>query len=230
MRSASRGRASACRRQLIRSVRPSSAVFAPCRCRECSIASRIPRRCRPRPTEGVSNACCQRILRSNQRMGRGIQTERAVPRPPSIPQQTSPMHSRHPSAPREHHPRGLCAHHAALAAQQTLPTQKVTAAHEAAPVPSAAAVLRSSPIAIDGKLDEEAWRAATPITQLRQTQPGEGDAGHAADRDPHPLRRRGALHRREDERADGAEPASAPRSRAATSSCRATATTARSTR
>ena len=59
-----------------------------------------------------------------------------------------------------------------LAAQQNLPTQKVTAAHEAAPVPSTTAVLRSSPIAIDGKLDEDAWRAATPITQFRQTRPG----------------------------------------------------------
>jgi hypothetical protein len=62
-----------------------------------------------------------------------------------------------------------------LAAQQNLPTQKVTAAHEAAPVPSTTAALRSSPIAIDGKLDEEAWRAATPITQFRQTRPGEGE-------------------------------------------------------
>ncbi len=62
-----------------------------------------------------------------------------------------------------------------LSAQQTLPTQKVTAAHEAAPVPSAGAVQRSAPISIDGKLDEDAWQAATPITQLRQTRPGEGD-------------------------------------------------------
>ena len=61
-----------------------------------------------------------------------------------------------------------------LAAQQNLPTQKVTAAHEAAPVPSSTAALRSSPIAIDGKLDEDAWRAATPITQFRQTRPDEG--------------------------------------------------------
>ena len=108
-------------------------------------------------------------------MGRGIKTKRAVPGPPSIPQQTSPMYfvitARSASA--------LLAASAILAlplsAQQNLPTQKVTAAHEAAPVPAMSAALRSSPIAIDGKLDEEAWRAATPITQLRQTRPGEGD-------------------------------------------------------
>src|SRR5437763_1147001 len=62
-----------------------------------------------------------------------------------------------------------------LPAQQTLPTQKVTGAHEAAPVPATTAAQRSGPISIDGKLDEDAWSAATPITQLRQTKPGEGD-------------------------------------------------------
>ncbi len=61
-----------------------------------------------------------------------------------------------------------------LSAQQTLPTQQVRGAHESAPVPSASAVQRASAVTIDGKLDEEAWRAATPITELRQTRPGEG--------------------------------------------------------
>jgi len=62
-----------------------------------------------------------------------------------------------------------------LSAQQTLPTQQIKGAHEAAPVPAASAVQRASAVSIDGKLDEEAWRAATPITELRQTRPGEGN-------------------------------------------------------
>ena len=62
-----------------------------------------------------------------------------------------------------------------LSAQQTLPTQQIRGAHEAAPVPAASAVQRASAVTIDGKLDEEAWRAATPITELRQTRPGEGN-------------------------------------------------------
>ena len=37
-----------------------------------------------------------------------------------------------------------------------------------------AAVRRTSPIVIDGRLDEAAWRAATPITALRQYKPNEG--------------------------------------------------------
>jgi hypothetical protein len=62
-----------------------------------------------------------------------------------------------------------------LSAQQTLPTQQIKGAHEAAPVPAASAAERASAVSIDGKLDEEAWRAATPITELRQTRPGEGN-------------------------------------------------------
>ncbi|MHB8838172.1 MAG: DUF5916 domain-containing protein [Gemmatimonadaceae bacterium] len=41
-------------------------------------------------------------------------------------------------------------------------------------IPRTMAVHRSSLIAIDGRLDEVAWRAATPITALRQYQPNEG--------------------------------------------------------
>ena len=42
------------------------------------------------------------------------------------------------------------------------------------PPPAAAAAHRAGPIAVDGRLDEAAWRAATPITGLRQYQPAEG--------------------------------------------------------
>ena len=55
-----------------------------------------------------------------------------------------------------------------------LVAQQAASAHAAAPVPSIGAVLRASPVSIDGKLDEEAWRAATPITELRQTRPNDG--------------------------------------------------------
>ena len=41
-------------------------------------------------------------------------------------------------------------------------------------VPSASATRRTGPITIDGKLDEAAWAAATPITKFRQSQPNEG--------------------------------------------------------
>ena len=42
------------------------------------------------------------------------------------------------------------------------------------PVPSAVAAERTTPITIDGKLDEAAWRAATPITEFTQIDPDEG--------------------------------------------------------
>jgi hypothetical protein len=47
-------------------------------------------------------------------------------------------------------------------------------------VPSAIGTRRSSPIAVDGRLDEAAWAAATPITQLRQSRPDEGAAATLA--------------------------------------------------
>lgn len=63
----------------------------------------------------------------------------------------------------------------ALAAQ---PASRSVARHEAdshvIPVPSAAAARRSSAIVIDGKLDEEAWKAATPVTDFLQIDPDEG--------------------------------------------------------
>ena len=42
------------------------------------------------------------------------------------------------------------------------------------PVPSAAAARRAGPIVLDGKLDDEAWKAATPVTDFKQVDPDEG--------------------------------------------------------
>jgi len=42
------------------------------------------------------------------------------------------------------------------------------------PVPRAVAARRSGPIVLDAKLDEPAWRAATPITDFTQVDPDEG--------------------------------------------------------
>ncbi len=42
------------------------------------------------------------------------------------------------------------------------------------PRPTFRAVRRTSPIVIDGRLDDAAWAAATPVTQLRQQVPDEG--------------------------------------------------------
>lgn len=52
------------------------------------------------------------------------------------------------------------------------PTAIVTRPHDQPP--SAVATRRTGPIAIDGKLDEAAWNAATPITDFRQFDPAEG--------------------------------------------------------
>jgi hypothetical protein len=49
-----------------------------------------------------------------------------------------------------------------------------------APVPSATGARRTAHISVDGKLDEAAWAAATPITQLRQSRPDEGAAATLA--------------------------------------------------
>jgi hypothetical protein len=42
-------------------------------------------------------------------------------------------------------------------------------------VPTAVAVKRGGPIVLDGRLDDEAWKAATPITEFRQIDPNEGE-------------------------------------------------------
>jgi hypothetical protein len=59
-----------------------------------------------------------------------------------------------------------------LSAASVLRAQQ-PAAHPT-PVPSAHASRASERISMDGKLDEAAWAAATPITEFRQVQPDEG--------------------------------------------------------
>ena len=44
----------------------------------------------------------------------------------------------------------------------------------AVPVPTATAARRTAPVALDAKIDEEAWKAATPITEFTQLDPEEG--------------------------------------------------------
>jgi hypothetical protein len=53
------------------------------------------------------------------------------------------------------------------------PAETLAFGHKVA-VPSAVAVKRNGPIAMDGKLDDAAWRAATPITDFKQIDPNEG--------------------------------------------------------
>jgi len=48
-------------------------------------------------------------------------------------------------------------------------------ATSAAPAPLAAAARRSTPIVLDGRLDEAAWQAARPAADFRQAQPREGE-------------------------------------------------------
>ena len=52
-------------------------------------------------------------------------------------------------------------------------TPRSAHAHEIA-VPSADAVRRTAPIVLDGKLDDEAWKDATPIINFTQVDPDEG--------------------------------------------------------
>ena len=69
----------------------------------------------------------------------------------------------------------VCAAAGALGAQAG-----VDAAAGGGASPSAVAARRASLVAIDGRLDETAWQAATPITTLRQRQPVEGAAASLA--------------------------------------------------
>src|SRR5678815_1624065 len=64
----------------------------------------------------------------------------------------------------------LCASATALSAQTPL----VAVPHERAP--TAVAARRNGPISIDGKMDEAAWQAATPVTDFRQYDPHEGQS------------------------------------------------------
>jgi hypothetical protein len=54
------------------------------------------------------------------------------------------------------------------------PASATRVTHEQ-PVPSARAAERTTPIAIDGKLDDAAWQSATPVTEFRQTDPKDGE-------------------------------------------------------
>ena len=109
--------------------------------------------------------------RSNLRNRSRIQVVRAVEAPSPPTSEDSPM-------PFDIPVRAFRRAFAASAlASTTLAAQQTNAAHQSAPVP--AHRLRSSgphPISIDGRLDEEAWKQATPITELRQQRPVEGGA------------------------------------------------------
>src|SRR5687768_3855691 len=64
-----------------------------------------------------------------------------------------------------------------LASAQQNPPAPVTPASTARPhdqAPTATAARRSGPVEIDGRLDEAAWQAATPVTEFRQFDPNEG--------------------------------------------------------
>jgi hypothetical protein len=60
----------------------------------------------------------------------------------------------------------------AVASSQEAPRAAVTSV--APPKPAAAAARREGAIHIDGRMDEEAWQAATPITEFTQLDPNEG--------------------------------------------------------
>jgi hypothetical protein len=61
-----------------------------------------------------------------------------------------------------------------IAAQATSPATPVAAGPHAQPAPSIGAVRLTSPVTVDGKLDEEVWRTAPAATEFRQSQPDEG--------------------------------------------------------
>ncbi|MDB4889635.1 MAG: putative rane associated hydrolase, partial [Gemmatimonadetes bacterium] len=65
---------------------------------------------------------------------------------------------------------------AAAQAQRPTDTSVVRSTHVVA-VPSATAAPRLGPIKIDGRIDEEAWSKATPITDFTQIDPEEGKPG-----------------------------------------------------
>ena len=73
----------------------------------------------------------------------------------------------------------LCAFSAAAysQAQTTTIGASTPIAGHAVPVPSARAARRNAAVSLDGKLDEVAWQAATPVTEFTQTDPNEGQPG-----------------------------------------------------
>ncbi len=75
-----------------------------------------------------------------------------------------------PSASRTHLARRVAA--AIIVALPAAAQAPVATDHQ---VPSAPGVRRTAPISIDGRLDESAWAAATPITQFKQRQPNQAE-------------------------------------------------------
>jgi hypothetical protein len=59
-------------------------------------------------------------------------------------------------------------------AQQAPPAAAASTSRPHAQAPSATAARRNGSIQIDGRLDESAWQAATPVTEFRQLDPNEG--------------------------------------------------------
>src|SRR5215472_7526321 len=64
--------------------------------------------------------------------------------------------------------------HAQSSVGSQTPGEAITYGHKI-PVPTAVAVKRNGPIVLDGRLDDSAWKAATPITEFRQIDPNEGE-------------------------------------------------------
>jgi hypothetical protein len=62
--------------------------------------------------------------------------------------------------------------HRALSQTPTGPAATAVRPHDQAP--TAVAARRNGPIQIDGRMDEAAWQAATPVTDFRQFDPNEG--------------------------------------------------------
>src|SRR4051812_28723524 len=64
----------------------------------------------------------------------------------------------------------------ALACASPVAGQTVHARPHPLPTPTVIAAARSGAIALDGRLDEPAWRDAVPATQFTQVIPNEGEA------------------------------------------------------
>lgn len=69
---------------------------------------------------------------------------------------------------------GLGAAVSTSSAQQTPPTTPASTARPHDQAPTATAGRRTGSVQIDGRLDEAAWQAATPVTEFRQFDPNEG--------------------------------------------------------
>ena len=65
---------------------------------------------------------------------------------------------------------------ATLSAQTPTPPTSTATVRPHDQAPTAVATRRNGPVSIDGRLDEAAWQAATPVTDFRQYDPNEGQA------------------------------------------------------